>query len=266
MTKTLASDAPSTYDPSQYPPFAVTVDLIILTVRVNALQVLLIERGEAPFKGMLALPGGFKRPTESLAEAANRELLEETGVSAAQLLTQFGAYGDPARDPRMDVVTVAYLAVLPTIGDTVAGTDAARVELVPVADVLSGARSVAFDHQKIIEDAVGRLRQELDGSGIATAFVGPEFTLSELRAVYEAAWGFRLDSANFRRSVLKAQGWVVPAGRTAALSPDGGRPGEVYTAGRAWRNGSPIRRDAGGATEQRPSLRESSGRRNSRPP
>ena len=111
-TKTRRGKAPIGYDPSQFPAFAVTVDVVILTMSEGRLHVLLVCRGEAPFEGMWAIPGGFKRPAETLDEAARRELTEETGVDAASLLTQFGAYGDPERDPRMNVVTIAYLAVV----------------------------------------------------------------------------------------------------------------------------------------------------------
>ena len=124
-----------------YPAFAVTVDVVILTMSGGVLQVLLVRRGQAPFAGLWAIPGGFKRPTETLDEAARRELAEETGVDAASLLTQFGAYGDPGRDPRMNVVTVGYLAVLRDVGAVVAGTDAAEASLVPVDDVLGGRSS-----------------------------------------------------------------------------------------------------------------------------
>ena len=101
-----------TYDPSEFPAFAVTVDIVVLTLVEGRLHVLLVRRGIPPFEGMWAIPGGFKRPDESLDDAAQRELLEETGVDGASLLRQFGAYGDPGRDPRMNVVTIAYLAVL----------------------------------------------------------------------------------------------------------------------------------------------------------
>ena len=140
-TRTSDPGVPAGYDPSQFPAFAVTVDVVILTMSEGTLHVLLVRRGEAPFEGMWAIPGGFKRPTETLDEAAKRELAEETGVDAASLLTQFGAYGDPERDPRMNVVTVAYLAVLRDVGAIVAGTDAADAALVPVSDVLDGERS-----------------------------------------------------------------------------------------------------------------------------
>ena len=126
MTKTNSTEAPLGYDPSQFPPFAVTVDIVILTMSAGTLNVLLVRRGEAPFKGMWAVPGGFKRPTETLDGAALRELREETGVDAASLLKQFGAYGDPGRDPRMNVVTVAYLAVIRDVGALVAGHRCSR--------------------------------------------------------------------------------------------------------------------------------------------
>jgi len=157
-----------------------------------------------------AIPGGFKRSEETLGEAARRELSEETGVDVPSLLTQFGAYGDPGRDPRMNVVTVAYLAVLRDVGALVAGTDAAHAAL--------------------------------EVSGIATAFVGTTFTMAELRTVYEAIWGVQLDAANFRRSLVGEGGWVIPTGRTARPGRGGGRPAELYRAGRSWKHGTPIHR------------------------
>lgn len=239
-TRSGAGEAPANYDPSQFPAFAVTVDVVILTMSEGTLHVLLVRRGEAPFEGMWAIPGGFKRPTETLDEAAKRELREETGVDAASLLTQFGAYGDPERDPRMNVVTIGYLAVLRDVGAIVAGTDAADAALVPVSDVLNERFDLAFDHLRIVRDAIERVRVELEVSGIATAFVGTTFTMAELRAVYEAIWGVQLDAANFRRSVVAEDGWVIPTGRRARPGPAGGRPAELYRAGRAWNHGGPI--------------------------
>ena len=241
-TKTNGGQLPTPYDPSQFPAFAVTVDVVILTMSDGLLHVLLVCRGEAPFEGMWAIPGGFKRPTETLDEAAKRELREETGVEAATLLTQFGAYGDPERDPRLNVVTVAYLAVVRDIGAVVAGSDAAAAALIPVSDVLSGKVDLAFDHLRIVGDAIERARVELEVSGVATAFVGATFTLAELRAVYEAIWGVQLDAANFRRSIVAEDGWVIPTGRRARPGPAGGRPAELYRAGRAWNHGGPIHR------------------------
>lgn len=241
-TRTSSSEPPAGYDPSAFPAFAVTVDVVILTMSHGALNVLLVRRGDAPFQGMWAIPGGFKRPNETLDEAAKRELVEETGVDAARVLAQFGAYGDPGRDPRTNVVTVAYLAVLRDVGAIAAGTDAMDAALTPVSDVVNGKLQLAFDHQQLVRDAIERARVELEASGIAPAFVGQTFTMAELRAVYEAIWGVQLDAANFRRRILAEDGWVVPTGRRARPGPGGGRPAELFRAGHAWRDGSPIHR------------------------
>jgi 8-oxo-dGTP diphosphatase len=241
-TRTRGAQQPQAYDPTKYPAFAVTVDVVILTMSGGRLHVLLVRRGVAPFQGMWAIPGGFKRPTETLDEAAKRELAEETGVDSASLLTQLGAYGDPGRDPRMNVVTIGYLAVLREVGALVASTDAASAALVPVPEALNGKTELAFDHVQIVRDAVERVRVDLDLTGIAAAFVGPTFTLAELRAVYEAAWGVHLDGANFRRSVVTEDGWVIPTGRRARPGTPGGKPAELYRAGRMWKYSSPIRR------------------------
>ncbi len=241
-TKTRDPRLPSGYDPSQFPAFAVTVDMVVLTMSAGRLHVLLVRRGVAPFQGKWAIPGGFKRPTETLDQAAQRELAEETGVDTASLLTQFGSYGDPGRDPRMNVVTVAYLAVLRDVGTVVAGTDAADATLIPVSEILSGKLELAFDHERIVRDAVERVRVELGQTGIATAFVGSTFTVAELRAVYEEVWGVHLDGANFRRRVVGESGWVIPTGRRAPPGSSGGKPAELFRAGRMWKQGGPLRR------------------------
>jgi 8-oxo-dGTP diphosphatase len=240
-SRTRDLQVPEGYDPSQFPAFAVTVDIVILTMAEGTLKVLLVRRGVEPFQGMWAIPGGFKRPSETLDEAAARELREETSIDEAALLTQFGAYGDPGRDPRMNVVTVAYLAVLPEVSGVVAGTDAAQAALVPVSDALEESLELAFDHDRILRDAVERVRVDLELRGVATAFLGPTFTLAELRTVYEAVWGVHLDSANFRRSLLAEGGWVVPTGLRTVPGTSGGRPAELFRAGEMWEHGGPIR-------------------------
>ncbi len=236
--------APDGYDSRDFPVFAVTVDIVILTVTDGQLQVLLVHRDADPFEGAWALPGGFKRPDETLEQAARRELREETGVRAPKHLAQFGAYGDPGRDPRTNVVTVGYLAVVPEIEQIVAGSDAADARLWPVRAAMKSRPRLAFDHRKILRDAVDRAAQELSDTDLATAFVGPSFTLSELQSVYEALWGDELDAPNFRRSLSSSpdESYVEPTGERAASSPKGGRPPELFRASDAWKYGSPVKR------------------------
>ena len=133
----------------------------------------------------------------------------------------------------MNVVTVAYVAVLRDVGAIVAGTDAAEAALVADGGRPRASRiELAFDHARIVRDAVERVRIELEVSGIATAFVGTTFTMAELRAVYEAIWGVQLDAANFRRSVVGEDGWVIPTGRTrpARAPPAAGPPSSTAPA------------------------------------
>ncbi len=236
---------PTPYDPTQFPPFAVTVDVVVLTMVKARLHVLLVQRGVEPFSGLWAIPGGFKRPDETLDEAAQRELGEETGVERASVLRQLGAYGDPGRDPRMNVVTVAFVVIIRDIGTPAASTDAAAAALIPVDDALSGKFELAFDHARILSDAVDRVRADLELTGSATAFLPPAFTLAELRGIYEAVWNVHFDAANFRKRVLADEGWVIPTGKRARPGSSGGKPAELYRAGRRWKHGSPIRRRKG---------------------
>lgn len=153
--------APPDYDPSTFPPFAVTVDIVVFTRIEGRLKVVLVERANDPYKGTWALPGGFVDPDEDLASAASRELQEETGLDPGHTthLTQFGAYGDPDRDPRMRVVTVAYWAFAPEGVSPQGGSDAAAAELVDVSQVLADPTRLAFDHHVILSDAVAALRE-----------------------------------------------------------------------------------------------------------
>ena len=221
----------SAYDPRGFPPVAVTVDLVVLTIRADNLEVLLVRRGEEPFAGRLALPGGFVRPDESLSEAAARELAEETTLTVgAAHLEQLASYGDPQRDPRMRVVTVAYLALAPEMPLPRAGTDAADARWVPIRDVLD-RDALAFDHKRILADGVERARAKLEYTPLAAAFCPPEFTIAQLRRVYEIVWGTSLDPRNFHRKATGTAGFVVPAG--TATAGDRGRPAQLFRAGSA---------------------------------
>jgi 8-oxo-dGTP diphosphatase len=214
------------YTPSDFPPFAVTVDLVVLTVRSDALCALLVRRGEAPFRGRWALPGGFVRVSESVEAAAARELAEETGVAGLHL-EQLATYGEPRRDPRMRVVSVAYLALAPDLPVPVAGTDAAAASWVPVSEV----SALAFDHARILEDGVERARAKLEYTPLGAEFCPSEFTVAELRRVYEIVWGVSLDPRNFHRKVTGVEGLLTPTGETT--SRDGGRPAALFRRGAA---------------------------------
>lgn len=214
------------------PTAAVTVDLVVLTVREDRLRVLAVKRGVPPFRGRWALPGGFVGPDEGLLDAAARELGEETGVPAiAGHLEQLATYGDPGRDPRGRVVTVAYLALVPDLPAPSAGSDAAEARWLPVADLLERSRSLAFDHRRILADGVERARAKLEYSPLAAAFCGDEFTIAELRHVYEVVWGTSLDPRNFHRKVTSTPGFLASTGRTTTR--EGGRPAQIYRRGEA---------------------------------
>lgn len=215
-----------------FEPLGLATDLVILTVRDGRLQVLLIRRGIPPYQGRWALPGGFVRPDEDLETTARRELAEETGLPAERIhLEQVATYGALDRDPRGRVVSVAYLALVPDLPAPVAGSDAASASWVDATDVLDDSGRLAFDHHRILADGVERARAKLEYSPLATAFCPPEFTISELRGVYEAVWGLPLDPRNFHRKVTKTPDFVAPVGSTTTR--DGGRPAQLFHRGTA---------------------------------
>ncbi|MFM8380671.1 MAG: NUDIX hydrolase [Actinomycetota bacterium] len=232
---------PPGYDANRYANFSVPCDIVILTMKDRAPHVLLVKRGGAPFAGWWALPGGFKDPRETLHQTAERELLEETNFKAPSYLKQFRAYGDPKRDLRGNIVTVAYLAIVPEVSDIRGGTDAVEADVFPVESVKNGSLKLAFDHEHIISEACEYVADQLDTSDIATSFVPSVFTLSQLRSVYESFWGSELDGANFRRNLLTEAGpYVTPTGYIITEStPTGGRPPELFKATKAWKDANP---------------------------
>ncbi|MCX5197594.1 NUDIX hydrolase [Streptomyces sp. NBC_00249] len=223
------------YDPHAFEPFAVTADLAVLTVRGGALHVLLIRRGQDPYTGAWALPGGFVLPRESAETAARRELAEETGLApglvAGLHLEQLRTYSEPDRDPRMRVVSVAFTALVPDMPEPAAGGggDADGARWVPVGE----AGRLAFDHSVILADARERVGAKLEYSCLATAFCPPQFTLGELQAVYETVWDTALDRPNFRRKVLATPGFVEAVPGAARLTGGRGKPAALYRAGPA---------------------------------
>ncbi|MGL4744021.1 MAG: NUDIX hydrolase [Dermatophilaceae bacterium] len=210
-----------------HPPFAVTVDLVVLTIIDGRLCVLLVERAEDPFAGAQALPGGFVHVDEDLLDAARRELAEETGVGDGMHLEQLATYGAPSRDPRMRTVSVAWLALAPDLPEPAAGTDAATAHFVSVDDL--NLRRLAFDHAAILRDGIERARGKLEYSSLATAFCDEEFTVAQLRAVYEAVWGYPLDPRNFHRKVTRTPGFLEETPRATTVG--GGRPARLYRRG-----------------------------------
>ncbi len=191
--------ARAAYDPSRYERPSVTVDVVILTVRDGRLEVLLIKRKRWPFDGMWAIPGGFVNPDESLEDAAKRELEEETGVRHVYL-EQLYTFGDPGRDPRTRVITVVYYALIRTEQLTIrAADDAADARWFSMYDL----PDLAFDHRKILEYTLQRLRGKLEYTTIGFQLLAEEFTLSELQEVYEAILNRPLDKRNFRKKVLQ---------------------------------------------------------------
>ena len=198
----------------------VTVDIVIFTIQAGELKVLLVKRGVPPFSGQFAIPGGFVLEGESLDQAALRELREETGV-AEVYLEQLYSFGDPRRDPRGRVVTITYFALISAEHSELrAGTDAAAAAWFPVDAV----PDLAFDHKKILDYAVERLRNKLEYTTVGFQLLPEKFSLSELQEVYEAILGKKLDKRNFRRklTLLKI---LKP---TSQYRRDGRKPARLY--------------------------------------
>lgn len=221
----------------RYPRPAVTVDMVVFTVVDEDLQVLLIERGEPPFKGSWALPGGFVRVSdgedqgEDLDEAARRELREETGLSPSDVfLEQLYTFGRAGRDPRGRVISVAYYALVP--GDVVprvrAGDDAADARWFSTRS-LEGL-DLAFDHHDIVATGIARIRGKIDYDlRLAMSLVPAAFTKAELRRVYEVVTGQAYDKSNFNKRFNRMieDGIIVEApGRRSSAGP--GRPASLY--------------------------------------
>ncbi len=204
---------------------ALSTDVVVFRIHEQRLELLLIRRGEAPFRADWALPGGFVEMDEDLRDAAARELLEETGVRGVYL-EQLYSFGRPDRDPRGRVVSVAYYALLPEarwVAPRAAASDAREAAWF----ACRALPALAFDHAQIIEAARRRLCSKLEYSSIALQFLPKEFTLAELQRVYEAILERPLDKRNFRRR-LSAGGLLRSTGRNA---PGGRhRPARLYTA------------------------------------
>lgn len=181
-----------------YPHPAVTVDIAVFGYDEADLKVLLIQRDRAPYRSKWALPGGFVEIDESIDDAARRELEEETGM-ARVFLEQLYTFGEPRRDPRERVISVAYYALVKLTAHTVrAATDARNVAWFPVADL----PALAFDHEEILDVALRRLKGKIRYEPIGFELLPPKFPLSELQRLYETILGQELDKRNFRKKIL----------------------------------------------------------------
>ncbi len=193
------------YDASKYERPSVTVDVVMMSLRQRDLQVLLIKRRAWPYEGMWAVPGGFVNINESLETAAKRELQEEIEIQDVYL-EQLYTFGDPGRDPRTRVITVVYFALLDSERLQVrASDDASDVGWFSVYDL----PPLAFDHDKILDYALNRLRGKLEYTTIAFSLLPEQFTLRELQRVYEIILHRRLDKRNFRKKIFRRESWKI---------------------------------------------------------
>ncbi|MBB6121491.1 NUDIX hydrolase [Nocardiopsis algeriensis] len=241
------------YDPHAFAPVAVTVDVAALTIRPGTAgrgrepHVLLVRRGEHPQRGRWALPGGFVRAEDTpqgpadddLPDAALRVLSEKTLLPGPLHLEQLATYGARGRDPRMRVVSVAYLLMAPDLPEPHRGRGIEEAAWVPLRELGHGIggrsrHALAFDHDRVLADAVERARSKLEYTSLATAFLPPVFTITELRGVYESVWGRELHAANFHRKILATPGFVEDTGELAERGgTGGGRRPRLYRAGGA---------------------------------
>ena len=197
----------------------VAVDIVIFTIQSGVLKVLLVKRKIKPFVGQFAIPGGFIHDDENLDEAALRELREETGVTDVYL-EQLYSFGEPDRDPRGRVIAISYFALVSADRTLKAGSDAAEASWWPVNEL----PQLGFDHAKILDYALERLRNKLEYTTVGFQLLPEKFTLVQLQEVYEAILDKKLDKRNFRRKmamlkILKPLNEYRPSAR---------RPAQLY--------------------------------------
>lgn len=206
----------------QYEQPAITVDVLIFTIKEQQLKVLLVRRASEPFKNIWAVPGGFIKKNESIDDAALRVLIEKTGVKDVYL-EQLYTFGDPKRDSRTRVVTVAYFALISwqnlkqPISKKVSGVQWFSTKKLP--------RLLAFDHKKIIQYAFSRIKAKVGYSNIVYGLLPKKFRLSELQKIYEAVLGKRFDKRNFRKRMLSF-GLLDPTGEKEVVGAH--RPAMLY--------------------------------------
>ena len=200
----------------------VTADVVLFTIEQSVVKVLLIERAVEPFQGQMALPGGFLWANESTSWAARRVLEDKAGVSDTYL-EQLYTFDNPGRDPRGQVVSVAYMALVEHSRLVIQET--ADTQHPGLYDVAELPGKLAFDHHEVVMYALTRLRSKLQYSTAVKALLAPEFTFIELQQAYEAVLGTQLDRRNFRKKYMSL-GLIQPTGARR----EGGRhrPAELY--------------------------------------
>ena len=214
-------DVPENYDPTIFDRPSVTVDIVIFSLVDNDLKVLLIKRDQAPFANMWAIPGSFIEIDESLDAAAVRALADETGVTDVYM-EQLYTFGNPTRDPRTRVITVAYFALVP---DSAVGFQVGEHTIDTAWFSMYDLPELAFDHEKILNYALTRLRYKLEYTSVGFQLLPDVFTLTELQKAYEIILGEKLDKRNFRRKILSA----TILEETGKKKKDGeGRPAKLY--------------------------------------
>ena len=186
---------------------SLTTDIVIFSIIKDTLKVLLIKRGVDPFKDQWALPGGFVGMGENLMESAKRELTEETGVKE-DYLEQLYTFGDINRDPRGRVITIVHMALVNSEGINLkASTDASEVKWFDINTL----PKLAFDHKKILDYAIKRLKWKFEYTCVGFSLLPKEFTLSALQKIYEIIFNKKIDKRNFRKklatlNILKKEG------------------------------------------------------------
>jgi len=197
----LNSELPENYDPLKYERPSLTVDVVIFALVKEDLKVLLVKRKSAPYTGVWAIPGAFVGIDESLEDAAARALAEETGVQKVYT-EQLYTFGEPQRDPRMRVITVAYFALVSYAAVRHApGRETSATQWFSVASL----PDLAFDHKEILDYALTRLRYKLEYTSVGFQLLPDVFALTELQKAYEIILGEKLDKRNFRRKILSSQ-------------------------------------------------------------
>ena len=196
----------------------ITVDVVILTLKNNAIQVLLVKRLNEPFKGKWAIPGGYIRLSENLDEAAVRILKEKTNVDNIYL-EQLYTFGDPNRHPNSRVITCAYFALVRAGDLNVVTTD--ELEWFKVSNL----PPLAFDHKEIIEYSMKRTRERLEICPVAYQLLNEKFSLTEMQKAYELVMCKQLDKRNFRKKAVTTEGLVELDEYTKSSSK---RPARLY--------------------------------------